>query len=153
MISQKPRLGPRRTKQEVPCAIACGPFYTNLPGSSDFCIRVEPQRSLRCISHSWTIAGINESFSHSPLYSCTISSTTPYQRRKRIYFWAPTMVPSRTYRQGLLGLLCLTPALAFGQTGKADSIHSCLSRVGVQATVSVDETWANDTAAFQFRFP
>lgn len=63
------------------------------------------------------------------------------------------MTPSKTYKHGLVGLLCLAPALALGQTSKSDSIHSCLLNRGVQATISTDATWANDTAAFQFRLP
>lgn len=63
------------------------------------------------------------------------------------------MAPSDTYRTGLLGLLCLTPALVLGQASRANSIHSCLLDGGVKATVSTDETWTNDTASFQFRLP
>ncbi|KZM28646.1 uncharacterized protein EKO05_0010123 [Ascochyta rabiei] len=63
------------------------------------------------------------------------------------------MAPPEHYKHGLLGLLCLTPALVLGKTSKADSIHSCLQNGGVQATISTDSTWANDTAAFQFRIP
>ncbi|KAJ4352922.1 hypothetical protein N0V95_003832 [Ascochyta clinopodiicola] len=63
------------------------------------------------------------------------------------------MAPTEHYKNGLLGLLCLTPALVLGQTSKADSIHACLQNGGVQATISTDATWANDTAAFQFRLP
>lgn len=62
------------------------------------------------------------------------------------------MLPSVTYKHGLLGLLSLSPAFALSAS-KADSIHSCLSNGGVQATVSTDDTWANDTASFQFRLP
>ncbi|KAF9691254.1 hypothetical protein EKO04_010791 [Ascochyta lentis] len=63
------------------------------------------------------------------------------------------MAPAEHYKHGLLGLLCLTPTLALGQTSKADSIHSCLLNGGVHATISTDDSWANDTAAFQFRLP
>ncbi|KAF1928173.1 Glucooligosaccharide oxidase [Didymella exigua CBS 183.55] len=63
------------------------------------------------------------------------------------------MAPSNTYKHGLLGLLCLTPALAFGQISKAESIHACLSDGGIHASISTDATWSNDTAAFQFRIP
>lgn len=57
------------------------------------------------------------------------------------------------YKKGLLGLLCLAPNGALGQNSQADTIHTCLLRGGVQATVSTDDTWTNDTAAFQFRSP
>ena len=63
------------------------------------------------------------------------------------------MSPSKPYKYGLFGLLCLTPAFAMGQIGKPEGIHACLSKGGVQATVSTDDTWANDTASFQFRLP
>ncbi|KAJ8118886.1 hypothetical protein OPT61_g228 [Boeremia exigua] len=60
---------------------------------------------------------------------------------------------SEMYKHSLLGLLCLAPTLALGQTSKADTIHTCLSSGGVHATVSTDESWSNDTASFQFRIP
>ncbi|KAJ4308278.1 hypothetical protein N0V94_009425 [Neodidymelliopsis sp. IMI 364377] len=40
-----------------------------------------------------------------------------------------------------------------GQVGKAATVHSCLEKAAVQATISSDETWSNDTASFQFRLP
>ncbi|KAJ4983118.1 glucooligosaccharide oxidase (FAD binding domain-containing protein) [Stagonosporopsis vannaccii] len=63
------------------------------------------------------------------------------------------MAPSEMYKHGLLGLLFLAPTLVHGQSSKADNIHNCLTNGGVQATVSTDETWTNDTASFQFRLP
>jgi FAD/FMN-containing dehydrogenase len=63
------------------------------------------------------------------------------------------MAPSRLYKHGLLGMLCLAPTLVHGQSSKADSIQTCLTSAGVQSTMSTDETWANDTASFQFRLP
>ena len=63
------------------------------------------------------------------------------------------MAPLDTYKHSLLGLLCLVPALALGQTSKAESIHACLSDGGINASISTDDTWSNDTASFQFRLP
>lgn len=63
------------------------------------------------------------------------------------------MAPSNAHRHGLLGLLCLAPALVLGQASKAESVHACLSNGGVEASISTDDTWSNDTAAFQFRLP
>ncbi|KAF3039017.1 hypothetical protein E8E12_006986 [Didymella heteroderae] len=63
------------------------------------------------------------------------------------------MAPFDTYKHSLFGLLCLAPALAYGQTSKAESIYACLSKGGVQASTSTDDTWFNDTASFQFRLP
>lgn len=63
------------------------------------------------------------------------------------------MAPSEFYKRSLLGLLCLAPTLVQGQSSSADSIQTCLTSAGVQTTISTDETWANDTAAFQFRVP
>lgn len=63
------------------------------------------------------------------------------------------MAPNNTYKHTLLGLLCLGPALALGQTSNAESIHACLSGQGIDASISTDDTWANDTASFQFRLP
>lgn len=63
------------------------------------------------------------------------------------------MAPFETYKQGLVGLLCLAPALALGQASKAESVHACLSNGSVQATISTDDTWTNDTASFQLRLP
>ncbi|KAF2437986.1 Glucooligosaccharide oxidase [Karstenula rhodostoma CBS 690.94] len=62
------------------------------------------------------------------------------------------MVHSSSYGQQLLTLLSLTAA-GLCQAQKADSIKACLDQGGVQATISTDATWANDTAAFQFRIP
>lgn len=60
------------------------------------------------------------------------------------------MVLSTFHAQQLVALLCLTStALA----AKADTVQSCLDNAGVQATVSTDDTWSNDTVAFQFRLP
>lgn len=63
------------------------------------------------------------------------------------------MAPFDTYKHSLLGLLCLTPSLTLGQSSKAESIHDCLTSGGVNASISTDATWSNDTAAFQFRLP
>ncbi|KAF2847931.1 Glucooligosaccharide oxidase [Plenodomus tracheiphilus IPT5] len=63
------------------------------------------------------------------------------------------MAPLDFSKQRLLALICLTPVLALGQTSKANTVHACLADAGVQATISTDESWANDTAAFQFRIP
>ncbi|KAH6638851.1 hypothetical protein C7974DRAFT_122505 [Boeremia exigua] len=63
------------------------------------------------------------------------------------------MAPSEMYKHGLLGLLCLAPALVQGQSSKVDAVQTCLEGGGVHATVSTDDTWTNDTAAFQFRLP
>ncbi|KAL1598951.1 hypothetical protein SLS60_008096 [Paraconiothyrium brasiliense] len=38
-----------------------------------------------------------------------------------------------------------------GQSGKAGIIKSCLDQGGIQATISTDASWSNDTASFQFR--
>ncbi|KAF1980125.1 FAD-binding domain-containing protein [Bimuria novae-zelandiae CBS 107.79] len=57
------------------------------------------------------------------------------------------MTPS-TRVQHLLALLCLTTTTLAGNAG---IIQSCLSQGGVDTTIATDETWANETAAFQFR--
>ncbi|KAF2133639.1 Glucooligosaccharide oxidase [Dothidotthia symphoricarpi CBS 119687] len=59
-----------------------------------------------------------------------------------------------SYKQQILAvLLCLAPSLVLGQTAAANVVHSCLTEAGVQSTISTDNTWTNDTAAFQFRLP
>lgn len=63
------------------------------------------------------------------------------------------MAPLNTYKHSLLGLLCMGPALALAQISKAESIHACLSNGGVDASISIDDSWTNDTASFQFRLP
>ncbi|KAH9881273.1 hypothetical protein J1614_001770 [Plenodomus biglobosus] len=63
------------------------------------------------------------------------------------------MAPLDFSKQRLLALLCLTPALVLGQSSKANTVHSCLVDAGIRATISTDGTWADDTAAFQFRIP
>lgn len=60
------------------------------------------------------------------------------------------MVAASSNLRQLVALLCLaSTALA----GKAEVIQSCLDQSGVQTTISSDETWTNETAAFQFRVP
>jgi FAD/FMN-containing dehydrogenase len=63
------------------------------------------------------------------------------------------MAPSELYKHGLLGMLCLAPALVHGQSSKADIVQTCLTGAGVQSTISTDESWTNDTASFQSRLP
>ncbi|KAF1916817.1 hypothetical protein BDU57DRAFT_539070 [Ampelomyces quisqualis] len=61
------------------------------------------------------------------------------------------MAPSELYQHCLLAMLCLAPTLVHGQSSKADIIQTCLTSANVHSTISTDESWANDTASFQFR--